>query len=198
MKPTKREVQLTFAVHQDRGSFLATRATGSDARVAMEQEIRAHATVDLLVIDFTGTEAMTNSFTDEFLGKFYLSLAAGDVPAAAVSLVGLTEETRDAVSVCLERRKQVAVDADTHQLVGDSAVLASTYEQAQILGTFRAGALAEALAISVTNANNRLKRLVEAGALRRDRVAVPERGGKEFSYTVPDASAPAPQSEQPV
>ena len=41
----------------------------------------------LLTIDFGGVEAMTNSFVDEFLGKFYLLLAAGDVSADGVRLV---------------------------------------------------------------------------------------------------------------
>jgi DNA-binding MarR family transcriptional regulator len=60
-----------------------------------------------------------------------------------------------------------------------------TYAQARRLGTFRAQELAEALGISVTNANNRLKRLVQAGALSRNRAPGPERGGKEFVYTLP-------------
>ncbi|MGW7824114.1 winged helix-turn-helix transcriptional regulator [Streptomyces puniciscabiei] len=184
MKPKKREAPLTFTV-RDHGTFLATRATGAAARTALENQLRAAAPVVLLNIDFHGTEAMTNSFTDEFLGKFYLSLAAGDIAAAGVQLVGLNEETRDAVTVCLERRRQFAVDGETHELVGDAAVLADTYALARKLGSFRAAALAEALGISVTNANNRLRRLVDAGALRRDRAPGPERGGKEFTYRVP-------------
>src|ERR1017187_3674976 len=52
------------------------------------------------------------------------------------------------------------------------------------LGTFSALDLAERLAITPQNVNNRLKRLVEAGAIRRRRV-VSSRGGKEFTYTAP-------------
>ncbi|MFC1421294.1 hypothetical protein [Streptacidiphilus cavernicola] len=186
MNPTKREASHTFTV-REHGTFLATRATGAAARTALAHQVESTAPVSVLTIDFTGTEAMTNSFTDEFLGKFYLSLAAGDVSVGGVELAGLNEETRDAVTVCLERRKQIAVDADTGELLGDAAFLIATYQYAQKLGSFRTATLAEALEISLPNANNRLKRLVEAGALRRDRAAGPERGGKEFAYRLPEA-----------
>ncbi|MEV6192912.1 winged helix-turn-helix transcriptional regulator [Streptomyces sp. NPDC051920] len=49
---------------------------------------------------------------------------------------------------------------------------------------FRTAQLAETLGISLPNANNRLQRLVEAGALHRQRGSGPDRGGKEFTYRV--------------
>lgn len=184
MNPTKREASLTYPV-REHGTFLATRAIGTTARTAMEDQLRDRGTATMLTIDFTNVAAMTNSFVDEFLGKFYLAVAAGDAPIAGVELIGLDEETRDAVTVCLERRKQFAVDGTNHELLGDAEVLASTYDWARKLGSFRASDIANHLGISLPNANNRLKRLVEAGALRRDRVTTPERGGKEFTYRLP-------------
>jgi DNA-binding Lrp family transcriptional regulator len=50
------------------------------------------------------------------------------------------------------------------------------------LGEFRANNLAAALSISPQNANNRLKRLVDAGALQRRQALVSNRGSKEFVY----------------
>ncbi|GAA3245441.1 MULTISPECIES: MarR family transcriptional regulator [Streptomyces] len=187
MKPQKRETLLTYPV-KEHGTFLATRAKGADARRVLEEQLAAAAPVAVLTIDFAGVEAMTNSFVDEFLGKFYLLLAAGDVNTDGVRLVGLDEETREGVTVCLERRKQIALDGDTHELLGDAAILAGAYAEARRLRGFRAAQLAEALGISLPNANNRLKRLVEAGALYRERAAGPERGGKEFTYRVPRAA----------
>jgi hypothetical protein len=184
MKPPKRKASLTFAV-RDFGSFLFTRDAGITARKDLEDRLLASGPVALLTIDFTAVEAMTNSFTDEFLGKFYVALAAGDSRTEGVELAGLNEETRDAVTVCLQRRKQIAVDAATHDLLGDAAVVLETYNRARQLGAFRASTLAEALQISLPNANNRLKRLVEAGALTRERATGLERGGKEFTYTLP-------------
>ncbi|WP_158713526.1 STAS-like domain-containing protein [Streptomyces sp. NRRL F-525] len=186
MNPTKQKASPTFAVHGF-GTFLFTRTTGITVRSELEKQLHSAGPAALLTIDFTGVEAMTNSFTDEFLGKFYVALAAGDNDVEGVQLVGLNEETRDAVTVCLERRKQIAVDAATHDLLGDAAVLADTYQQARKLGTFRTTALSEALQISLPNANNRLKRLVEAGALKRERAPGPEHGGKEFTYALPQA-----------
>ncbi|MEV8419432.1 hypothetical protein [Streptomyces niveus] len=187
MKPTRDNVSFRFAV-RDRGAFLFTRDDGATARTALEAHVRASGPGSLLIIDFVGVRAMTNSFTDEFLGKFYLSLAAGDCGVAGVQLVGLDEETRDAVTVCLERRKQIAVDGDEDTLLGDAALLADTYEHARRLHSFRATSLAEAMSVSPSNANNRLKRLVEAGALQRERTSGPESGGKEFMYTLPGTS----------
>ncbi|MFB6753583.1 winged helix-turn-helix transcriptional regulator [Streptomyces sp. NPDC056353] len=181
MKPQKRETMLRFPV-KEHGTFLATRAKGAETRKALEEQLAAAAPLALLIIDFGGVEAMTNSFVDEFLGKFYLLLAAGDIHTEGVYLAGLDEETRDGVTVCLERRKQIAVDGDIHELLGDTTLLADTYAEAHRLGDFRAAQLAEALGISLPNANNRLKRLVEAGALYRERGSGPDRGGKEYTY----------------
>lgn len=99
--------------------------------------------------------------------------------------------------MCLQRRKQFAVDAESHTLLGDAEVLTDTYESARKLSAFRAAELADELHISLPNANNRLKRLLEAGALRRERSAGPDRGCKEFIYSVPafgGATGPSPHS----
>ncbi|MEV7152739.1 MarR family transcriptional regulator [Streptomyces sp. NPDC093084] len=189
MKPQKCETVLRYPV-KEHGTFLATRAKGTETRQALEEQLAA-GSLTLLTIDFGGVEAMTNSFVDEFLGKFYLLLAAGDIRTDGVCLVGLDEETRDGVTVCLERRKQIAVDGDTHELLGDTAVLADTYAETRRLGNFRAAQLAEALGISLPNANNRLKKLVEAGALYRERSSGPDRGGKEYTYRQAQGAAGA-------
>lgn len=177
---------LTFDVSQH-GAFLATRSSARTIRESLEGKTIALDASDNVVIDFTGVEAMTISFADEFLGKFYTALAAGDIPAQVVLLRGLNEDTRETVTVCLQRRELVAA-ADgngTVQLVAAPEFLVETYLHAAALGTFRANDLSDQLGITPQNANNRLRRLAAAGALRRQRVSAPERGGKEFTYTVP-------------
>ncbi|WP_043261147.1 winged helix-turn-helix transcriptional regulator [Streptomyces sp. e14] len=174
----------TFPV-QPYGEFLFTRAAGAAARADLEEQLRQSDALPMLTIDFAGVIAMTNSFADEFLGKFYTLLPAEGHAVEAVQLAGLNEETRDAVTVCLQRRKQFAVDAERQTLLGDAEVLTDTYECARKLSAFRAAELADELHISLPNANNRLKRLLEAGALRRERSVGPDRGGKEFIYSVP-------------
>lgn len=175
---------LKFDVEQHcQVQFLATRAKGHVVREDLEDLI-ARERPDGVLIDFVGVEAMTISFADEFLGRFYASLAAGDVLAQTVLLLGLNEENLATVSICLERRDLAAVAIiDGHPtLLSTLEHLVETYEAALNLGTFSALELAAGLAVTPQNMNNRLKRLVEAGAIRRRRVHT-ERGGKEFAYT---------------
>ena len=184
---------LDFPVGQY-GSFLATRASAKTAREALETQIKARGATTTVHIRFDDVEAMTISFADEFLGRFYSSLAAGDVATTGVLLSGFNEETREAVGICLERREVVAlaIDNDVASLLGRTEALADTFEVAARLGEFRANDLAKALSITPQNANNRLKRLVDAGTLQRRQASVSNRGGKEFVYHVVKASAEQP------
>lgn len=170
--------------------FLATRSKGREIRGELEDRISQERPEEV-VIDFTGVEAMTISFADEFVGRFCTSLASGDIMAPLVLLTGLNEDNLATVSICLERRDlaAAAVIDDQPVLVGAPDYLAETYKQAVSLGTFSALDLADRLGISAQNMNNRLKRLVDAAAVCRRRIAS-GRGGKEFTYTAPTACAP--------
>ncbi|WP_371783904.1 STAS-like domain-containing protein [Streptosporangium subroseum] len=175
---------LSFPVGQ-KGPYLSTRSTARALREDLEKLIETSGDLAEVKIDFSQVEAMTISFADEFLGRFYSRMATGDF-TVIVNLIGLNdEETRETVSICLERRDLVGVDADQHQLLGKAEMLADTYQVARELGRFRATELASRLKITPQNVNNRLKKLVAAGALLRQRVTDLERGGKEFGYVVP-------------
>lgn len=186
VKPEKIvELVLNFAVGEY-GNFLATRGCAKTAREGLEAAIEAQPAARLVVIRFDDVEAMTISFADEFLGRFYIALASGHLATAGVQLSGLNEETREAVSICLERRDLVAVAtaADETALVGKTEALRETFQAALGLGQFRAAELAAVLSITPQNANNRLKRLVDAAAIQRRQAPIANRGGKEFVYTV--------------
>jgi len=174
---------LDFPVAQY-GTFLATRGIAKTAREDLEARITAQVGAPTVYIRFHDVEAMTISFADEFLGRFYSSMTAGDVATAGVLLSGFNEETREAVAICLERRDVIALAVDNKQtiLMGRTESLADTFQAVLELGEFRANDLATALRITPQNANNRLKRLVEAGALQRRQASVSNRGGKEFVY----------------
>lgn len=153
-------------------------------REDLEALIEANDDLIELKIDFSQVEAMTISFADEFLGRFYSRMAGGDT-TMLVDLVGLDdEETRETVSICLERRDLFGVDLDKHQLLGKAEMLGDTYRAARELGQFRATELAARLGVTPQNVNNRLKKLVAAGAVLKQRVTDLKRGGKEFNYTV--------------
>jgi hypothetical protein len=170
--------------HTD-AQFLATRKKGQELRGLLEDQI-SRMPVDEVVIDFSGIEAMTISFADEFVGRFYAAPASDTDAAPIVLLSGLNEENLTTVSICLERRDLAAAALIDQQLVlvGAPDYLTETYEQAVSLGTFSAVDLAGRLGLTAQNMNNRLKRLVAAAAIRRRRGAS-SRGGKEFTYTAP-------------
>ncbi|WP_081901991.1 STAS-like domain-containing protein [Lentzea aerocolonigenes] len=171
------------------GEFLATRSKARTVRDSLEKQVDAPSSGSEVVIDFVGVDAMTISFADEFLGKFYTSVAAGDVSAAVVVLSGLNDETRETISVCLERRDLVAASVDRGELrlIAAPEFLVETYEHAANLKTFRANDLSESLGVTLSNMNNRLKRLAAVGALRRERSSTSNRGGKEYVYSIPSA-----------
>jgi hypothetical protein len=168
------------------GSFLATRGRAKLAREDLEAAIEAQPDTILAAIRFDDVEAMTISFADEFLGRFYGSLATSPALTTIVQLTGFNDETREAVSICLERRDLVAlsIDSDKPILVGKTEVLQETFQAALELGQFRAAELAKVLSITAQNANNRLKRLVNAATIQRRQAPISTRGGKEFVYAV--------------
>lgn len=167
------------------GTFLATRSKARQAREQLEHDIATVGPGAVVTVNFSGVEAMTISFADEFLGKLYTALRAGDYPATGVRLTGLNEETREAIDICLERRDLIALALDDGPtLLGRTEPLQETFDAVLQLREFRAADLAAKLSITATNANNRLKRLVDAAALHRRQVAVSNRGGKEFIYVL--------------
>ncbi len=102
------DAPLEFAISPD-GEYAATRQRGRVAREDLEGQVASYGQPSGVLIDFAGVKDMTGSFADEFLGRFYASLAAGDVPPQAIVLLGLNDETQEAVTVCLERRDLAAV-----------------------------------------------------------------------------------------
>lgn len=184
MKPDSAS-SVTYAVRQH-GAFLATRALGKTVLRDLEDRLAGVNDNDCLVIDFTGVEAMSISFVDEFLGRYYGTLTTIEQPPTVVLLTGLNEDNRESITVCMQRHDLIVAyaDANTVSLLGAPAVLDETYQAASELGTFTATHLAKRLEITAPNANNRLKRLAAARALVRNR-GIAHRGGKEFTYTVP-------------
>ena len=181
--------QVTFSVNQ-LAEFPASRAQGREGRARLDDLLADSRGLDL-TIDFAGVTAMTISFADEFLGKFLATLDAASHDMT-VCVSGLNAENAETVEVCLERRDRpvvVANDAGQLELLGD-VLLQETYRAA---ATIRAVDLAEALSISPQNVNNRLKRLVAVGALRKMRNVGAARGGKEFLYSTaaPDERNPS-------
>lgn len=114
---------------------------------------------------------MCLSFTDEFLRKYYSTLATQDDGPTSVLVTGLNNDTRETIVIAFERRELIALErlGDDLVLLAASDVLSDTFKLARALGTFTATTVAEQMGISAPNANNRLKHLVAARALVRRR-----------------------------
>lgn len=179
------------------GEYPATRGLGQDGRARLDDLLVERGGVDL-TIDFAGVEVMNISFADEFLGKFLISHDFS-VESTTVKVTGLSPDNLYSITVCVERRETNVVVKDREQnlsLLGDS-ILAETFARAVGLTTFKATELAEAMSLTPQNANNRLKRLAAAGALRKAQVSGSTRGGKEFIYEVVLAEVPDAEHVSP-
>lgn len=172
------------------GEFPATRPLGHEGRARLDDLLEGRSNIDL-TIDFGGVKVMNISFADEFLGKF---LTSHDFASSGttVKVAGLNPDNRYSVVVCVERRKTsvtVREEDGTLTLVGDP-ILQETFEAARELCQFKSNDIGERLALTPQNANNRLKRLADAGALRKKQLTGSTRGGKEFVYEVVTADVP--------
>lgn len=164
------------------GEYPATRSLGQEGRARLDDLVAGSDGLNL-TIDFAGVAVMNISFVDEFLAKFLTSHDFSTTDTT-VTVTGLDADNRDSVVVSVERRgAHVVLRNEDGQLVlvGDK-MMSETFDKAVKLGTFRANDLAVALSMSAQNANNRLKRLARAGALRKAQVRGSTRGGREFVY----------------
>ena len=194
MKPPPMEAIVHFEVHRF-GAFLSTRSTAAKVREELEQAVRAVRDAQRVDVDFSGVEAITISFADEFIGRFMTARAAGDVGDVAVVVTGLNGEVEEALSICLERRDAIATARakDGFWLLGGDQIQETTFESLVQRGVSTASDLATELSITPQNANNRLKRLTAFGVVRRQKEA-PQTGGREFVYVAPSELEPAPAS----
>lgn len=167
------------------GPHLATRTHARTARHALEHHTATTPPDHDIIIDFTDVDAMTYPYADEFLGNYYASTVLQTPTTTGIVLHGLNDDTRETIALCLHLRGLLAVETHQLRLVGAPEHLQFTYQCATALFRFRASDLARQLNTSLSNANNRLARLVAGRTLRRTRSTSHASGGKEFIYTVP-------------
>jgi hypothetical protein len=163
-----------------------TRDDGDRLREELEQRFASERPSRIEIL-FECVDAVTISYIDAFLGRFLTELIAAQRDPVLLLLSGLTEDTASEVDAVLERRRLVAAAIVDHTptLLGADAYLRATFSEATRLGRFNPNEIADAMDVTVQNANNRLKRLVVMGALRRYR-SDPATGGREYAYEVHD------------
>lgn len=165
-------------------AFLATRERGRRVREDIESSIARMSAGETLTMDFSGVEGITASFADECVAKLILERDTGSHTDRGLLIEGANEDVRETLETVLARRKLAAANltasGEIEALAGPSW-LPETLNAALALPSFRATDLAETLGITPQATNNRLRQLVTSGAVTRVR-AVPEGGGKQFSY----------------
>jgi hypothetical protein len=168
---------------------LVSRVGGARARELMEHEIAALPAEAPVAFDFSKVRAMDVPFADEAIAKLVGGKRAGYLGAHPLLALKLTPDVRDSLSAALRERglSLLSINDDGAELLGGDAVMSQTLYAARELGEFSVAEIATALDLKVQAANNRLRSLVETGALTRVRV-VPERGGREFRYRFPELS----------
>lgn len=174
------------------GKYPSSRQVGREGRASLDDLLETHPNIDV-TIDFSGVEVMNISFVDEFVGKF---LTSHDFAAegATIKVAGLNSDNRYSLLVAVERREAEIVvvdDSGNLELIGDK-ILAETFQCALDLFSFKANDLAAKMTLTAQNANNRLKRLAKAGAVRKTQVTGSARGGREFEYEALPVQLPAP------
>jgi DNA-binding transcriptional ArsR family regulator len=171
----------------DIGRFLATREKGREVRVSVENSLARLEAGEELLLNFARVDAVTVSFADELVGKLASDRAAGQYSDHGMAVCEVNEDVRETLDVVLRRRRLALASLEQGgrlTILGEAeAWLDATVEEALRLRSFRAADLAEALGMTPSAVNNRLRAALATGAITRDRI-VPDRGGKEFVYKV--------------
>lgn len=159
----------------------------------------------MLHLDFADVEAVTPPFLDELFKELYAELEANE--GSLVLARGMNEDVFETTKMVLDRKNRSLVycNEDNVDLLTEIPNLAETFEAAKALpNPFKAGDLADALKIGISNTNQRLSALSKVGAVSRERDPEAERGlrylylivGANLSDKEPEAEAvPLPSPE---
>lgn len=172
----------------DFGRVLSTRLAGEEARHSIERAIASLSSGQAVCLDFRDVTAITVPFADECVGQLLSSHLSGYYEDHPLFVANMNDDVRETLAAALRQRRLAVLsvaDGSGAELLGGDDLLRRTVEAAYEIGEpFGAAEIADKLGVTAQAANNRLKALLRSGALSRVRI-VPERGGKEFLYTLP-------------
>jgi hypothetical protein len=168
----------------DEARVLATRDQGR--RVATMIRERTEDAVPV-VVDFEDVEVVAPPFLDELLNELYRVVQRHRDEGVVVVALNIDDDNLETLRMVIgsaERPGLAVKEDDGVYLATRTPHLAETLARAQELRVFTAPKLAEAMDLRLPNVNQRLARLVEAGALARRRD--PEAAhGKRYLYLAP-------------
>ena len=155
-------------------AVLSTRERG---RVAADQVQEAFDRGSI-VINFKSVEVATPSFLDEIVRRLG-GLLRGNEDRVVV-ITEANEDVADSLELVLDKHKMAlaTVRDDQLELLGGSAQLKTTLAAAQQMGSFSAADLAKELEVKLPSLHQRLKGLMEAGAVAREPDESATRGKK--------------------
>lgn len=182
-----------------KANVLVGRDQGEIVRAVLEGELRKLSPADPVVLDFDGVEVVTVSFADGFFVPLLSGWSAGYYGEHPLLALGADDEVAETIDAVLRLRNMavLAIGERGPQLLGGELAMDETVAAAYQLEHFSAADLAQRLGITPQAANNRLKVLVQRGALVR-RVATASSGGKVFGYRFPRADEPGQLSAKDV
>jgi STAS-like domain of unknown function (DUF4325) len=177
--------QYPVLANRERGAELATRVAAY-----IEREVVKQAPGEPIALDFIDIEGITVPFAEAFFGRLLGDRRTGLWEEHPFCIVDANEDVRSTVAAALEKHGLIVLSFGESgpELLGGSSILADTlksaFESANDEGEFRVSDVADLLSLSPQAANNRLRPLLQGGALSRSRT-VPAKGGKEFVYRMP-------------
>jgi len=180
---------------EGRPVILITRERGVEARHALERELDLHPRDDEPVgIDFSDVVALSVSFADGFFVQLLSGWQKSYYGGHPLVVFGASPDVADTIDAVLRLRMLGVLHVKSKNdetLLGGESSLQETMRVAAQLRIFTAHELADVLHLKAPAANNRLKALVDMGALIREPITPRQgRGGKEFRYRIPEVPPP--------
>lgn len=173
------------------GTTLGTRARGRELLLQLERRLLARRQDPVLLVDLRGVLVFSHSFGDELFGQLVDRIQRGRYgPGRVVLFHGANEFVGETLDRVLQARGRVAVLSDDEgrgRLIGAAPdSVERTYTALSKLQRATTAELSRRLRVSQQAVNNRLAKLLEAGAVHRHET---DRGsGSPYSYRIRDTS----------
>ena len=174
-------VEYTLGQH---GSQLWGRAKGVAVREQIETALADLNDGEVLGLDMCDIEVMDFSFASEVIGKLLFRIPV-EYPDRYLVLMNPSNYVMENLNAALEGMKLAAlvVRNSSWEIIGKfGEVDIETLRQVFQAQSTTASEMARQIGISITAMNNRLRKLVDLGLVRRDRILSPS-GGEQYQYT---------------
>lgn len=160
-------VQPLHVFMRDQGEILATRALG---REAAEHLRRIADDPGDVILDFDRVQAATPPFLQELVEAVHGLIMREHETGRIVLFANMNEDVAETMSYVVAKRKLMVAyrQGDRVDLLEGKPHLVETLETAQRLKSFTAPQLADKLNIQKDAATQRLKKLLEIGAVVRE------------------------------